>query len=341
MAGARGGGSRGGPSASDVLGRTTLVTGKEEFFSERTVRAVRDAVRGYDAEAEISDAAASELTPGSLGELAAPSLFTATRCVVVRGLEDLPEGSVTGLLDYVAAPADDVALVLVHGGGQKGSGVLTKLRKIRAVTEVKSTEIKSHEYPAFAVSEARSVGARLDQQAASFLVEAVGRNLRALSAAVHQLASDFPDEQLTEERVGQYFGGRAEASSFAVADASFSGRRLAALEELRWALDGGASAPGITAAFAAGARSVARFKAATARGGGRSDNDLARDVGVPPWKVRSVRDQARGWSQDGLVAAIRAVAQADADVKGAASDAAYTLERLVLTITELREAARR
>ena len=65
--------------------------------------------------------------------------------------------------------------------------------------------------------------------------------------------------------------------------------------------------------------------------------DLAREVGVPPWKLRSLREQSRGWSEAGLARAIRAVAQADADIKGAASDAHYTLERLVLTITGLRE----
>ena len=34
---------------------------------------------------------------------------------------------------------------------------------------------------------------------------------------------------------------------------------------------------------------------------------------------------------------IRAIARADADIKGAASDASYTLERLVLTVTGLRD----
>ena len=53
--------------------------------------------------------------------MSAPSLFSSIRCVVVRALEDLPDESVDGLLDYAAAPAEDVALVLVHGGGQKGS----------------------------------------------------------------------------------------------------------------------------------------------------------------------------------------------------------------------------
>ena len=211
--------------------------------------------------------------------------------------------------------------------------MLTKPRKLGPVSEVKAAELKASEYPSFVINEARSLGARMDQQAATTLVQAVGQDLRSLSAAAHQLTNDFPGETLTEERVKRYFGGRAEAKSFAVADAAFSGRRLEALEELRWALDGGTPAVLITSAFAGGVRGLARFKGARSR----SEPDLAREIGVPPWKVRSVRDQARGWSSAALGEAVRAVARADADIKGAASDASYTLERLVLTVTELRE----
>ena len=127
-----------GPKAEDVLGRVTLVTGKEEFLNERTITAVREAVRRHDPEAELSETEASGLTLAQLGEMSAPSLFSSTRCVVVRGLENLPDESVDGLLEYAAEPVEDVALVLAHGGGPKGSGVLTKLRKLAAVTEVKS-----------------------------------------------------------------------------------------------------------------------------------------------------------------------------------------------------------
>jgi len=134
--------------------------------------------------------------------------------------------------------------------------------------------------------------------------------------------------------VKKYFGGRAEAKSFAVADAAFAGRRQVAMEELRWALDGGTPPVLVTSAFAGGVRGLARFHSAPAR---MKEADLAREVGVPPWKLRSLREQSRGWSEAGLARAIRAVAQADADIKGAASDAHYTLERLVLTITGLRE----
>jgi DNA polymerase-3 subunit delta len=323
-----------GPRATDVLGRVTLVTGPEEFLNERTILAVRGAVRGHDAEAELSDADAADLTLATLGELAAPSLFSSTRCIVVRGLENLPEESAPGLLDYCAGPAEDIALVLVHGGGQKGTGLLAKLRKLATVTEVKSQALKPSEFGGFVVSEARSHGSRIDGDAASFLVQAVGQDLRALAAAAGQLANDFPGEPLTIETVKRYFGGRAEAKSFAVADAAFYGRRAQALEELRWALDGGTAPVLITSAFAGGVRGLARYVSAPR---GMREADLAREVGVPPWKLRTLREQSRAWSEAGLTRAIAAIAQADADIKGAAHDASYTLERLLLSVAGLRD----
>ena len=326
-----------GPSqmrAADVLGKVILVTGKEEFLNERTVTEVRQAVRAHDPESELSETSASELSLATLGELAAPSLFSSIRCVVVRGLENLPDESVDGLLGYAAAPAEEVALVLVHGGGPKGSGVLNKLRKLGPVTESKSGDLKASEFPSFVVAEVRSHGSTIDKEAAAMLVQAVGQDLRSLAAAADQLTSDFAGQSLSIEKVKQYFGGRAEAKSFAVADAAFWGRREAALEELRWALDAGTAPVLVTSAFAGGARGVARYRAAPRC---MRDADLAREVGVPPWKLRTIRDQSRGWSDAAIARAIRAVARADADIKGAASDASYTLERLVLTITGLRD----
>lgn len=325
------------PTPAQVLGRVTLVTGKEEFLSERTVRTVRDTVKAYDGESEFSEALGADLTMATLADLAAPSLFSSIRCVVVRALENLPEESVAGLLEFCADPADEVALVLVHGGGQKGSGVLNKLRKLARVTEVKSVELKASELPTYVAGEVRRFGGKIDSHAAATLIEAVGHDLRSLSAAAHQLVNDFPDGTVSETHVKQYFGGRAEAKSFAVADAAFAGRKQMALEELRWALDGGTPGVLVTSAFAGSARGLARLKGAPR---GARDADLARDVGVPPWKLRTLRDQLRGWDEPGLAAAIQAVARADADIKGAASDASYTLERLVLTIAGLRSTSR-
>ena len=321
------------PKASDILGHVTLVTGPEEFLNQRTVSAALAAVRAADPESEISETSASTLTMAALGDLAAPSLFSSIRCVVVRGLEDLPDESYDGLLDYAAAPAEEVGLLLVHSGGQKGSGLLNKLRKLGPVTEVKSASLKPSEVTRFLAAEVRGHGGRIDEEAAALLVQAVGQDLRALAGAAHQLTSDFPDAPITEAVVKRYFGGRAEVKSFAVADAALYGRTAVALEELRWALDSGTAAVLVTSAFASGLRGLAKLRSA---GRGLREADLAREAGVPPWKVRVLREQARGWDDLGLAHAINAVAQADADVKGAASDAADALERMVLTVATAR-----
>ena len=287
-----------GPRAADVLGRVTLVTGPEEFLGERTVAAVRAAVRGYDAEAEVSEAGAADLTLASLGEMAAPSLFSTTRCVVVRSLENLPEESVDGSARLLrGAGRGGRPRARARRRARRAAVCSTKLRKLDPVTEVKSQSIKGSEFPRFVTSEVRLHGARIEEDAADFLVQAVGQDLRSLSAAADQLVNDFPGETIDTEKVKRYFGGRAEAKSFAVADAAFFGRRAVALEELRWALDGGTAPVLITSAFAGGVRGLARYVSAPR---GMREADLAREVGVPPWKLRTLRDQSRAWSTDGL-----------------------------------------
>jgi len=322
-----------GPASSDILGHVTLVTGPEELLNERVVSGALAAVRAADPESEVSETTADQVSMGVLGDLAAPSLFSSIRCVVVRRLEDLPDDVHAGLLDYAAAPAEEIGLVLVHSGGQKGSGLLAKLRKVPTVTEVRSASLKPSEFARFVNAEVRSHQGRIAEDAADLLVQAVGQDLRALAGAAHQLTSDFPGEPLTQAIVRQYFGGRAEVKSFAIADAALAGRTATALEELRWALDNGTATVLVTSAFAAGLRGLARLSGAPR---GMREADLAREAGVPPWKVRVLREQARGWDEPGLARAITAVAQADADVKGAASDASFALERMVLTVSEAR-----
>jgi DNA polymerase III subunit delta len=321
------------PKATDILGRVTLVTGPEEFLNERAVSAAVRAVKAADIESELSETTGDQLSMTALADLAAPSLFSSIRCVVVRSLEDLPDDTHAGLVEYASSPAEDVGLILVHSGGQKGSGLLGKLRKLSAVTEVKSVALKQYEFPRFVANEVRSHGGRIAEDAAELLVQSVGQDLRALAGAAHQLSNDFAGEPLTAGIVKKYFGGRAEVKSFAVADAAIYGRTAAALEELRWALDNGTAPVLVTSAFAGGLRGLARYKAASK---GLRDADLAREAGVPPWKLKILREQARGWDDAGLSAAITAVARADAEVKGAASDAAYSLERMVMTVAGAR-----
>ncbi len=322
------------PSPDEVTGAVTLITGSEEFLTERTIAAVRAAVRSADADADSSEVVASELGAGSLAEIISPSLFAAMRCVVVRGLEDVAADVVPSLVQYAEQPAADVALVLQHGGGAKGKGVLDKLRKA-GVVEVKAQAPKRWELSGWVSTEFRSRHKRVDPAAAAALVDAVGEDMRALAGAVDQLVADSEDRAITEEMVRMYFGGRAEVKGFAVADAAIEGDTARAIEQLRWAFSTGVHPVLVTSAIAAGLRSLARYGAAQ-RAGVRG-GDLAREVGVPPWKVKTLARQLRGWTPGGLAEAIQAAAHADAVVKGAGGDREWACERLVVAVLEARD----
>ncbi len=319
-------------TAGDYLGTTTLLTGSDEFIADRTISRVRRAICRADRDADVSELAASGLGPGALAEITSPSLFASLRCVVVGGLEELPADAVESLLRYVDQPAPDVALVLHHTGGPKGKAVLDKLRAA-GVVEVKAVSLKKWELPAWVVSEFRHHQATVSESAAAALVDAVGEDLRALAGAADQLAADADGEPVTAELVRLYFGGRAEVKGFAVADAAIEGKASQALEQLRWAFAGRVDPVLITSAVAGGLRALARYTSAPL---GLREGDLAREVGVPPWKLKSLSVQSRGWSPRGLAVAIQAAAAADADVKGAGGDRMWACERLVISVLRAR-----
>jgi DNA polymerase III subunit delta len=320
--------SRSARADGGPVGAVTLVTGGEGLLADRAVRAAVDAVRAADPEADLSELEAADLPPGALAELTSPSLFATARAVVVRGLEALPAETLPVLLAYVESPQPDVALLLLHRGGQKGRGTVDKLRKA-GVRVVACEPLRGYELPSFVTREVRAAGGRISDEAAHLLVEAVGSDLRGLAGATAQLISDTGGLTITDEVVRRYFAGRAEVTSFAVADAALAGHTARALEQLRWAMRAGVAPVLVTSALASGLRALGKLADAPR---GLKEGDLLREVGVPSWKLKSLRAQLRGWDTKGLARALQAVAQADADVKGAADDAGYALERAVLTV---------
>ncbi|MCZ2814983.1 hypothetical protein O2W16_02580 [Modestobacter sp. VKM Ac-2984] len=91
----------------------------------------------------------------------------------------------------------------------------------------------------------------------------------------------------------------------------------------------------IADALADGVRTAARVASLNTTNIG----ELARQLKLPPWKVKKAQAQARGWSIDALQQAIGVAADLNADVKGAAASADYALERAIRRMVEIRAAA--
>jgi DNA polymerase-3 subunit delta len=315
-----------------VYGRSVLISGPETLLADRAVAERLDAARKADADVEIAQVEGPALDAGTLTEITSASLFSSRRVAVIRDLGSVPNELHAEIIALAEQPLEELGMLLVHPGGVKGKGLLDKLKKSKIET-VECPTPKTWDLPKFVLSEVKRAGATMDSETAQALIDAVGHDLRALASAVSQLASDSGQREIERGLVQRYFGGRAEVTSFAVADAALAGRTGQAMEQLRWALSTGVAPVLVTSALASGLRGLGKYVAAS---GGIRDADLARVVGVPPWKLKTLRAQARGWDERGLAHALRAVAAADADIKGAADDAEYALERVVLAVTRSR-----
>lgn len=308
-------------------------------MAERAVDAQLARARKEQPDAELNEVSASSLADGSFADLIGGSLFAAHSIVVVTDLANLADEAAPLVKQTALDPHPELCLVLVHGGGVKGKALLDALKKAK-VTTVPADPIKPWELPRFVAAEARALNMSLDAQASEGLIDAVGADLRALTGALRQLAADYQGDQVSAAMVRRYFAGRAEVTSFAVANDALAGRSGPALEKLRWALSTGVAPVLVTSALAGSLRALGKYL--EVRGERLNDNELARQVGVAPWKVKKeLAPLARDWSSAGVSLAIRAVARADEQVKGAAADPGFALEQLLLTIQQTRTTGRR
>lgn len=312
-----------------VYGQAVLISGPEGLLADRAVAERLALARKDDPEVEISEVEGGALDAGTLAEITSASLFSSRRVAVIRDLGSVQSALHAEIITLATQPIDDLGLLLVHPGGNKGKGLLDKLKKAKIET-VDCAAVKTWDLPKFVAVEAKRAGSTMDPQTCQAVVDAVGHDLRSLASAVAQLASDSDQREISRTLVQRYFGGRAEVTSFAVADAALAGKPGDAMEQLRWALSTGVAPVLVTSALASGLRSLGKYVSA---GGGMRDADLAREIGVPPWKLKSLRVQSRGWDERALAHALRSVAIADAEIKGAADDADFALERVVLTVS--------
>lgn len=322
-----GGSNQQGSSWRDVRpAAVVLLAGPEDYLASKAAEAVRRQVRTAQPEAELVRFDAGSYEAGTLAMHASPSLFGDWTVIEVAGLAQMNDAFLTDALAYLDDPAPDVVLVLRHSGGNRGKKLLDAVKAAQATVVDCQPLKKDGEKAEFVTTEFRLARRRIHPDAVRALVAAVGSQLPELAAACQQLMSDSAGD-ITAETVEKYYGGRVEATGFKVADAALAGRTAQALSMLRHALATGADPVPIVAALAMKVRAVAKVHGV--RG---SSVQLAKDLGMAPWQVDQARKEAQRFSSAALARSVRALAEADAQVKGESRDPVYAVERAVTVI---------
>ena len=304
-----------------------LVSGPERLLASRAVERITAAMKA-SGEIEVSRLDAAAYSRGALTAATSPSLFGDPGLVVVGALETMNDDFLQDALAYTERPDPECVVVFQHGGGNRGKRLLDTLRK-GGVPEYTCPAVKKDaELVDFATGEFERAGRPAPARAVRALVDAIGEDVAELAAACAQLVSDV-EGSIDEATVARYYGTRVNATGFAVADAAIAGRTADAIALVRHALSTGTDPVPLVAALASKLRTLIKVGAARGRG-----LDL-RSVGIQPWQEERARRDLRRWNADSLALAVQAVAQADAEIKGASRAPGFALERAVRTVADL------
>jgi len=307
-----------------------LLLGSESALADRALSKLVASLK--EDKTEITTIFAADAIVGDIADALAPSLFSEKRALIIRDLQDLLMEVQDELTRYLDDVDPTMTVIFVHKGGVKGKALLDKIKKTKAQIIACDPLKKESEKQEFVRNFLLDLGRKATPGGVTALVNAVGNDLRELSAACSQIAADTKGV-IDEAMVDKYHQGRIETTGFDVADAALDGNVSKAMLALRNALATGTDPVMITSAIASGIRAIAKVSGASR---GVKSFELAGTLGMAPWQIDKARRQLAGWTPRGISDAVGAIAQADAAVKGAAVDPIYALERAVMEIARAR-----
>jgi len=308
-----------------------LLLGSEAALADRALGKLLAELK--QERAEITTLFAGEVSVGEISDALSPSLFSERRALILRDLQDLAEEAKNEITRYLDATDETLTLVLVHKGGVKGKALLDQIKKAKPEIIACEPLKKESEKEEFVRNLFLDLGRKASPAAVNALVNATGTDLRELSAAVSQLASDSPAGLIEESHVNKYHQGKVETTGFDVADKVMEGNLPESLITLRHAITTGTDPVMITSAIASSLRGIAKVSGSNR---GQKSFELAGELGMAPWQIDKARRQLNGWNANTLTAAVAAIAKCDAQVKGGASDPIYALEQALTRICAAR-----
>ena len=232
-----------------------------------------------------------------------------------------PAAAIDALIQYVQAPSPTTTLV-IHGSGIDGRSKLVNACKKTGYAHKFEALKKDDEAVAFVLAQAQAQRRPLPREAAVMLVEAVGTGRSELLAALDQALLHAGDGPITLADVEVMVARTREGNIFHLTDAVGRGDAPAALGVLAQMFSAGEKETGVAMQVLAMLTRQIRL-IFTAKVGGPDA------IKLPPFLLRQLESQARGFSEPRLRTAYASLVRLDHDLKGG-SHVAYATPFMAL-----------
>lgn len=312
-----------------------LFEGAETYLRDQALKKLTDAA--IDAAVRDFNYAAISVTQGDLDEAIALAkqfpMISPRRMIVVTGFEAISDDDQLELLkNYLRNPVETSVLVFVSDGLDNRRNISTMLRKTCEVVSFEALDERGGA-PNWIRDYVSRAGCLIDQASASYLVGMVGVDLLRLSNELDKLVAFVGDKgRITQDEIDELVRHSREHSNFELTDAIVEGNRKKALNLLHRIFDNASDSPQslslmILGAIASNYRKMLGAKELMRQNAPNSE--VAKLVGLPPFKVGSFNEQVRRVETSHLLKGMARIAATDVALKTSMATPRLLLEVLI------------
>lgn len=308
-----------------------LLYGEESYFIDRTLREIVDRTVPADArDFNLEVFQGKECRASDVLDTANTlPVFSPTRLVIVRGVDDLPAAELDHFLDYLKDPVPETVLIFT---AQKIDGRRKFYQVFKKVgTPVEFKKLYDNQIPAFVREQASDVGLSFTEDGLALFCKRVGSNLQEIQGELSKLRNYLGDRRVAEPAdIHAVVSDSKVDSVFDLSDAFGKGDVGEALRLLRRLLAEGIAPLLILTMITRHFRQL--WKAHELLRQRVPEKDMARRIGVNPYFLNGVLTQARQLPGDGFRGIFEALLATDLALKSSGASPAAVLESLVLRL---------
>jgi DNA polymerase III subunit delta len=267
------------------------------------------------------DEAVADITP-LVNAAQTPPFLTDRRVVVAHHVALFStKDSVAPLVEYLGAPLDSTALVLVWEKGPDQQKLAAVPKSLQAAIAEAGGTVRDTSPPgqarqrgAWLADQATEAGVRLDREARTLLERSLGEDVGRVGAVLRLLGGTYgTDHTLSAAEVEPYLGEAGSVAPWDLTDAIDRGDVVVAIDCLHRLL--GAGERNAVALLYTLHTHYHRMLALD--GSGVTDEKSAAErLGTAPYPAKKAMAQVRRLGPDGIARAIELLADADLDVRG-------------------------
>src|SRR5438309_2459202 len=300
--------------------------GEEDVLKDEAVRALLErAVDPTARDFNIDQRTIADLDPEAFNALVnTPPMLTATRAVVLRGMEQLRKTAKVRQerLRYIDSPTPTTVLVLVHGTAETPDAEL-----VRRATAVEVVPLPPARVERWMTHRAKQLGLTLTPEARELLLASVGTDLSGLARELEKLAPLCAGRPATRDEVAALVGVRRGETLQDFVDAALERRAAAAARLVEPVLEqAGMNGVRMLSALGTALVGTALARAELDRDARRRDRlegallshlRTARPYGLGSWEQTALRwaRWAELWTRPELRSALRLALDADRALK--------------------------